>query len=128
MGVNARKYRGTVEYVRVLAELVRAAEHRGFATYQDIAQLMGLPVRGSHMARETGLMLGEISEEESEAGRPLLSVVCVSKSGSAGPGLYGLARQMGLLEEGADEEAFWRDELKAVYATWRRPLPYEKKD
>jgi len=128
MGVNARKYRGTVEYVRVLAELVSTAERCGVTTYQDIAQLMGLPMQGSHMARETGLMLGEISDGEAEAGRPMLSVVCVSKSGSPGPGLYGLARQMGRLEEGADEEAFLRDELKAVYATWRRPLPYKKKD
>ena len=128
MGVNARKYRGTVEYVRVLAELVSTAERCGLTTYQDIAQLMGLPVHGSYMGRETGLILGEISDDEAEAGRPMLSVVCVSAAGSPGSGLYGLARQMGRLEEGADEEAFWRDELKAVYDTWRRPLPYKKKD
>ena len=52
------RYRGTPTYVRVLAELVRAAEYRGVTTYQDIAVIMGLPLKGSHMAKETGHMLG----------------------------------------------------------------------
>jgi len=28
-------YRGTTDYIRVLAELVRAAQYRGVTTYQD---------------------------------------------------------------------------------------------
>ena len=128
MGVNPKKYRGTVEYVRVVAELVKAAEHSGLTTYQDVALLMGLPTQGSHMGKQVGVMLGEISEEELAAGRPMLSAVCVSAGGVPGPGLYGLARELGRLEEDADEEAYWRDELDAVYKTWRRPMPWKKSD
>ena len=128
MGVNTKKYCGTVEYVRVLAELVKAAEHSGLTTYQDVALLMGLPLQGSHMGKEVGRMLGEISEEELAAGRPMLSAVCVSAGGVPGPGLYGLAQDLGRLEEGGDEAAFWRNELDAVYKTWRRPMPGKKSD
>lgn len=128
MGVNAKKYRGTVAYVRVLAELVRAAEHQGFTTYQDLALLMGLPVQGSHMGKEVGIVLGEVSEEELAADRPMLSAVCVNTEGAPGPGLYGLARDLGRLDEDGDEEAFWRTELKAVYETWRRPMPWKKEE
>jgi hypothetical protein len=128
MSVNDDKYRGTVEYVRVLAELVRAAEHKGVTNYQNLALLMKLPIVGSHMGSETGKILGEISEDEIALGRPMLSAVCVTKEGGAGAGFFVLARQLGRLEEGGDEDAFWRAELKAVYETWRRPMPWKKQD
>jgi hypothetical protein len=87
------KYRGTPKYNRVLAELLRAAEYRGVTTYQDIGLLMGLPLQGHHLAKETGQILGEISEDEHSAGRPMLSAVCVrvdragrsADVGSSGP-------------------------------------------
>jgi PII-like signaling protein len=56
------KYRGKTVYFHVLAELVRAAQYRGATTYQDIALIMGLPSSGSYMGKETGQILGEISE------------------------------------------------------------------
>ena len=69
MSVVSDKYRGTITYVRVLRELVRAAEYRGVTTYQDIALIMRLPQSGSHMGREVGHILGEISEDEFQADR-----------------------------------------------------------
>jgi alkylated DNA nucleotide flippase Atl1 len=74
MSVFKDKYRGTTGYFHVTAELVRAAQYRGVTTYQDIAVIMGLPLSGSHMAKEVGQVLGEISEDEVTAGRPMLSV------------------------------------------------------
>lgn len=123
MSVVQDKYRGTPQYVRVLAELVRAAEHRGVTTYQDIAVIMGLPLRGSHMGRETGLILGEISEDEVRAGRPMLSAVAVGVNGKPGSGFFSLARELGRLTSNNDELEFWQAERLAAYEAWRRPLP-----
>ena len=118
----ADRYRGTTAYVRVLAELVRAAEYRGLTTYQDIAVIMGLPTWGSHMGAETGRILGEISEDEVRAGRPMLSAVAVDVKGNVGAGFFVLARQMGRLGDSADEQQFWIGERDAAYAAWRRPI------
>ena len=123
MSVVSDKYRGTTKYFHVLTELVRAAQYRGLTTYQDIALLMSLPQSGSHMGKEVGLILGEISEDEVRAGRPMLSSVAVSVNGKAGPGFFGLARELGRLDQNKDELAFWKAELLAAYSAWRRPLP-----
>jgi hypothetical protein len=117
------KYRGTQEYVLVLSELVRAAQYDGTTTYQDIAVIMQLSLRGNHMQRETGQMLGEIVEDEVRAGRPMLSSVTASVSGKPGGGFFALARDFGKLTDGADENVFWRAEQAATYETWRRSLP-----
>ena len=123
MPVVSDKYRGTTKYFHVLAELVRAAQYRGLTTYQDIALLMGLPQSGNHMGKEVGLILGEISEDEVRAGRPMLSSVAVGVNGKAGSGFFGLARELGRLDQNKDESAFWKEELLAAYSAWRRPLP-----
>ena len=117
------KYRGTSTYFHVLAELVRAAQYRGLTTYQDIALLMGLPLAGNYMGKEVGLILGEISEDEVRAGRPMLSSVAVGVNGKGGSGFFGLARELGRLDQNEDETVFWKDELLAAYSAWRRPLP-----
>ncbi len=124
------KYRGTTNYIRVLAELVRAAEYQGVTTYQDIAVIMGLPLQGAFMGKETGHILGEISEDEVKAGRPMLSAVAVSVvTGKAGPGFFALAKELGRFNgDSAEEQNFWRQELQAVYETWKRPLHKPSKE
>ncbi len=119
MSVVKDKYRGTTEYVRVLAELVKTAEHNGLTMYQKIAFLMGLPLTGNLMGKETGQVLGEVAEDEHSQGRPLLSAVVVGTSGRPGPGFFTLARQLGKIAAGQDEDEFWRAELNHVYETWR---------
>jgi hypothetical protein len=116
------KYRGTTTYVHVLAELVRAAQYRGLTTYQDIAVIMGLPLKGSHMGAEAGHILGEISEDEVRTGRPMLSAVAVGVGGKPGPGFYDLARTLRRQSAHLDDAAFWEQERAAVYGAWRRPL------
>ncbi len=122
MATVKSKYRGTTKYVHVLAELVRAAQYRGITTYQDIAVIMGLPIRGAYMGTETGQILGEISEDEVCAGRPMLSAVAVNVNGKAGPGFYALAKELGRMSNGEGDAEFWEREVKAVYDAWRRPL------
>ena len=84
---------------------------------------MGLPQSGNHMGKEVGWILGEISEDEVRAGRPMLSAVAVGVNGKAGSGFFGLARDSGRLDQNKDESAFWKEELRAAYSAWRRPLP-----
>ena len=121
MSETTGKYRGTTAYMLVYGELVAAARHRGFTTYQAIAQLMGLPMSGSYMGSQVGTILGEISEDEVAAGRPMLSAVAVGVSGRLGSGFATLAKQLGRLDEGSaeDELRFCESEREAVYETWK---------
>ena len=123
MSLVKSKYRGTPKYFHVHAELVRAAQYRGLTTYQDIAVIMGLSQRGAHMGQQTGIILGEISEDELAAGRPMLSVVAVNKNLTVGPGFFGLARKTGQRKAGESKLEFVEREREAVYDAWRRPLP-----
>lgn len=116
------KYRGKKEFLLVYSELINTARRRGTCTYQEVAELMGLPPRGNYMGAETGHLLGEISEDEHVNGRPMLSAIAVSTSGMPGSGLFDLARQLGKMS-GTSAEAerrFWEKEKEAVYATWQR--------
>ena len=118
------KYRGTVEYHRVFSKLITAAEYRGTVTYQEIAQLMGLPLTGNYMQREVGQVLGKICEDEHDRQRPMLSAVAVQVGGKPGPGFRDLARQLGRLRDASKEagERFCNEEKGRVYKTWKRPL------
>lgn len=126
MAVIATKYRGTTTYLRVYAELVQAAQYRGLTTYQDIALIMHLPLRGAYMGNEVGHILGEVSEDECNAGRPMLSSVAVGVKGSPGPGYISCAKLLGRVGAGETDEAFWERERMATYQAWRRPLPSSK--
>ena len=106
--------------------MVRAAQYRGVTTYQDIAVILGLPLSGSHMGKEVGWILGEISEDEVNADRPMLSSVAVGVNGKAGPGFFGLARKLSRLAANGDESKFWEKEQSATHAAWKRPLPPSK--
>ena len=87
--------------------------------------MMGLPLSGSYMGAMLGIILGEISEDEFEKGRPMLSAIAVDVKGIAGPGFYKLARDLGKLTDQSDED-FWESEKKAVYDTWKVKLREEK--
>ena len=117
------RFRGTVAYYHVMTELLRAAQYRGVITYQEVAWIMGLPSNNGFMNAATGQILGEISEDEVLAGRPMLGAVAVGIGGRPSPAFYGLARDLGRLGYGRDEVQFWRDELDGVYEAWCRPAP-----
>ncbi len=115
------RYRGKKEYALVYAELIAAAKYRGTVTYQEIAQIMGLPLSGNHMSREVGWILGEISEYELENSRPMLSAIAISVTGKPGGGFYDWAKKLGRFTSD-DEQSFWESECKAVYDTWKVKL------
>ena len=114
------KYRGSKEYALVYSELISAARYRGVITYQAVAQIMGLPMTGNHMGREVGQVLGEISHEEIQNGRPMLSALAVGISGVPGDGFYAWAKDLGRLTDDSKEAraAFWENEKQAVYQAW----------
>lgn len=120
----ARKYRGQQIYHFVYHELVMAARYCGVVRYQEIARMMGLPVTGSHMAREVGQILGEISQEEVANGRPMLSALAVDVKGDIGEGFFILARDLGRLHDDSAEarRQFWEQEKQAVYKAWKVDL------
>lgn len=119
--VNSR-YRGSREYLLTYSELINAARYRGTLTYKDIAAILGIHTPGNHMSRETGWILGEISEDESNQRRPMLSAIVLTSNGKPGRGFYDLARQLGKLQHDSveAEEAFWKSEREHVYRTWQR--------
>jgi hypothetical protein len=121
MTVVKDKYRGTTDYALVYCELITAAKYRGTVTYQEIAKIMGLAISGNNMQKETGQILGEISEDEFGDDRPMLSAIAVGVSGLPGDGFYKLAREMGKLTN-QPEDKFWEAEKKAVYETWKIKL------
>jgi len=117
------KYRGSKDYHLVYCELIGAAQYRGLTTYQAIAQIVGLPLKGNDMAAETGRVVGEISEDEFRQGRPMLSALVVGASGLPGKGFFDLAEDLGKLPAGSTEEEqrlFWEEERDAVYHFWQR--------
>ena len=72
MSVVTDKYRGTTKYFHAFAELVRAAQDRRPDDLPGHRLLMDLLQSGSHMGKEVGRLLGEISEDEVRAGRRML--------------------------------------------------------
>lgn len=62
--------------------------------------------------------LGEISAEEHDRGRGMLSAVVTYKMGDQmpGPGFFELARELGYRFK--DNTEFWIQELNRVYAAW----------
>ena len=74
------------------------------------------------MGSEVGHVVGAILAYEPAHGRPMLSAIVVGVSGRPGGGFFGLARQLGRLNDDSKEaeDRFWEDEKAAVYKTWRR--------
>lgn len=64
--------------------------------------------------------LGEISAEESTAGRGMLTALVVHKHGDMqpGPGFFELAQELG--HDTSDILKFWIEEVKVVFAAWQQ--------
>jgi hypothetical protein len=118
----SKTYRGTKEYLLIYSELIRAAQHHGIVTYQELADLIGLPLQGNYMGQELAHHTGAISDEEVAHGRPMLSAIVVGVSGKPGGGFFGKAKDLGKLttDDPNEQEAFWQAEKKAVYETWKK--------
>lgn len=87
-------------------------------TYSDLAREM---VTASFEAHEPALwhLIGEISEEEDQAGRGLLSALVIHKYGDMEPGsgFFELAAARG--RDFTDRTVFWISEVKRLFGYWR---------
>jgi len=105
--------------------VMQAAHERRITYYGVIAPLAGLDMRREWDRAEIGRILGAISRQEHNEGRPLLSAVVVHKPDqqsdeSLGPGrgFFTLARELRLMAPDEDEDDFWQRELQRVHDYW----------
>jgi len=97
--------------------MVARAKVRGMIPYSELVSKIKAVHLEPHDQRLFHL-LGEVSSEEDAAGRGMLSVVVVHKSGDMqpGPGFFELAKKLG--RNTSDILKCWVDELKKVHAVW----------
>lgn len=97
--------------------LVQVAKRKGRMAYSElVAQITALRLE-PHDSRLFHL-LGEISSEEDQAGRGMLTAIVVHKSGDMqpGPGFFELARSLG--RNTKDPLACWVTEFNKVHDYW----------
>ena len=122
MPVVEDKYRGKKEYALAYSALIAAAHSRNMCTYTGIAHLTGLTPKGSAMGKQVGHLVGEISEDESKAGRPMLSALVVEKeTGMPSFGFYDLGQKLGLLAGTTKtaKKAFLNKEQTKLFDFWK---------
>ena len=122
----AKEWKDTKEYFITYGILINAAKHSGLATYQEIAQACGVPATGNYMSTFTGNVLGAISKNELEQGRPFLSAIAVGVNGKPGPGFIKWAKKLDAVKENQEEEAFISQERKKIYKLWKTPYKLSK--
>ncbi len=109
-----RRERAKAEILDVLSGVARA---RKTISYWALVQKL----RSVHLGPDDPAlhaMLGEVSTAEARAGRGMLSVLVVHKTGDMEPGagFFKLATDLG--KRFSDREKFWIEELNLVYAAW----------
>ena len=113
-----------VDLAALRAHLERLAARGQTATYQEVAQALGL--RPPHTIHRLTLALEELLAADAAAGRPLLAAVVVSRSrgGLPAPGFFARLRALGLYagaDAGAPAAARHRELLAEVFARHRAP-------
>jgi alkylated DNA nucleotide flippase Atl1 len=118
-------YQRSAAIPRVYQFLKRAAAQGRYVTYKRLAMLVGLPISGNYMAREVGLLCGEISDWMDDQGLPMLSAIVVrGDTQMPGKGFVTLAVSLGRLHNGTSlhvKRRFWERERTAVFT--RRQWP-----
>src|SRR6059058_4250136 len=94
--------------------LQREADRRGMIAYSELSNQM-TTIRIAPFGLPMSEMLGEIGTEEDAAGRGLLTVLVVHKSGDMEPGVgfYELAESLG--RNTSDRLKLWVNELHKVH-------------
>lgn len=103
----------------VRAVLIQKAKHRAMIPYSELVGLVN-SVNFNAYDQRLFAMLGQVSIEEDENGRPLLSVLVVHKNGDVkpGPGFFELAASLG--RDTRDADKAWIAETQKVYQYWNK--------
>ena len=101
------------------AAMIDRAKLRGMITYSDLVAKIEAVKFSAHDTRLFHL-LGEISIEENDLGRGMLSVVVVHKHGDMqpGPGFFLLGQHLGY--DTKNLLKFWVEQLKKVHSVWSK--------
>lgn len=99
--------------------LIDSAKRQDTIAYSDLVARVN-SIHFNAYDQRLFAMLGQISVDESDAGRPLLSVVVVHKTGDMrpGPGFFDLAKSLG--RDTSNIDKVWTSELKEVFKHWRK--------
>jgi hypothetical protein len=108
----------------IYGKLKEVAQARKLIAYSELNEelKLGLDFDRPEDRRKIGEWLGEISEHEVKAGRPMLPAVVVHKEqdgtyGDPGEGFYQLAKERNIFH-GDNKYIFWVSELNAVHNYW----------
>ncbi len=101
--------------------LVERAKVRGMMPYSDLVRAIHSISFDAHDVR-LNTLLGDLSTEESQAGRGMITALVVHKVGDMqpGPGFFDLAERLG--HDPSDFLAFWISQVKKVHAYWEKHL------
>jgi len=102
----------------IIKILIARARISSPISYSDLAsQIMTIEIEPDAYALHE--MLGEISIDEDNAGRGLLSIFVVHKDGDMmpGQGIFDLAKNRG--RDTSDREKFWIEEINFVHSHWK---------
>ena len=105
---------------RLIATAKKGGE-AGIIFYGELVEKYGIALPDDHREVIDTLeqILCEISEEEHNANRPLLSAVVVLKDKMRpGKGFYTLAERLGKFKAGNDRDEFFSGELGEVHKRW----------
>lgn len=101
--------------------MIAVARRKSLIFYSDLVGKITTVAFDYHDVRLNGL-LEDVSIDEDEQGRGMLSAVVVYKTGEAkgqpGPGFFELAAKLG--RRTGDKERCWSEEVARVYEHWAR--------
>jgi hypothetical protein len=108
---------------RIRNMLMRVARQRRNLYYSEVGQVLNFSMRNPFHRRESGRILGEISTEEHNNKRNLLSVVVIRRDTERpGHGFFRLAKQLGRQRQHEDDEIFYRNERNRGFHEWTNSL------
>jgi hypothetical protein len=108
-----------MEHQAVYERLVQAARAREFVHYGELAKMLGIDMDNPHFGALVGKVLGQISEEEVAAGRPMISAIVVSREDMLpGKGFYKLGQELHKVDPGEDEIGFAIRQIRRVHDYW----------
>ncbi len=99
------------------ATLALTARRRGLITYADLTRnMVAIPFPSGAWSDSLFYLLGQVTVEEHEAGRPLLASVAVRKKESTpGKGFYDVANDLGV-GDGTENIELWVKELAKAHS------------
>ena len=105
--------------------LESAARAREFVFYGALADDLGLNLDEPAVRQRLWDALGEITRREVDAGRPMLSAVCVQEQDHLpGPGFLALGHELGLALPDEDEVTFAVRMIRDTHDYWSELAPF----